>query len=158
MQQIEFDILENLPPRVPSEQAQVVVKESAAPIRAGATAASSKTAVVAFVRDSLSSINRTCSAVSDSVVWYFCSVVDSFVHDCRMFVRVSSAPAPVTAVNAVVPGGKPRPTAQRNALAVVDWLRQPIGPPRVLRRNASPPARWHGEAANTKRQKVANHR
>ena len=158
MQQIEFDILENLPPRVPSEQAQVAVKESAAPVTAGATAAPSKTAVVVFLRDSLSSIGRACSVASDSVVWYFRSVVDSFVHDCRMFVRVSPAPVPVTGVNAAVPGGKPRPAAQRNALAVVDWLRQPIGPPRVLRRNATPPARWHGEGANTKRQKVANHR
>jgi hypothetical protein len=159
MQQIEFDILEELPPRVPSKHAQVALKESAVPVTDSATAAPSRTAGAAFVRDSLSSICRTWSAVSDSMTWYVRSVVDSFVHDCRMFVRVSSAPTPVTGVNAAVPGPKPRPAAQRNALAVVDWLRQPISPPRVLRRNSTtPPATWHGETANIKRQKVANHR
>ena len=161
MQQIEFDILENMPSRVPSKQAQIAIKESAAPAIEEATVSPSRTAVASFRQVSLPWIRQTWTTASNRITWYVRSVVDSFVHDCRMFFRVPLASTPVAGLNAAVPARaqNPRPNGHRNTLSVVDWLRQPISPPRVVRRNSTPhPASHYSATTDIKRPKVANNR
>jgi hypothetical protein len=105
---IEFDVLERMHPSAAQKQAL-------------------------YARNSMSSVKGMWSAVSGPVAVYFRSVVDSFVRDCRMMRRDSPAPTPVPEVSASVDSGngKPRSTAHRCTLALVQWLRQPMSLPRA---------------------------
>jgi len=145
--QIEFDILEKLHPRAAQKQAQIAVKEESTPAAAPAMPAPSRnywrkyrpsSTVVVSARNSMSSVKRMWSAVSEPIVEYVRSVVKSFVRDYRMLSRASLVPTPAAGVSASVDGnnGKPRATAHRNAIALVHWLRQPMRPPRVSSRGS----------------------
>jgi hypothetical protein len=84
----------------------------------------------------MSSVKGTWSAVSSPVVVYFRSVVDSFIRDCHLLRRDSPVRTPATQVSASVDGsnGKSKSTAHRCTLALVQWLRQPMSPPRASSR------------------------
>jgi len=145
--QIEFDIVEKLHPRAAQKQAQIALKEESTPAAALMMPAPSRnywrkyrpsSTVVVSARNSISSVNRMWSAVSEPIVEYVRSVAKSFVRDCRMSFRASLVPTPAAGVSASVDGnnGKPRATAHRNAIALVHWLRQPMRPPRVSSRGS----------------------
>jgi hypothetical protein len=139
---IEFDVLEKMHPSAAQKQAQTTVKEERTP---PAMPARSRTywrkyrlnsTMAVYARNSMSSVKGMWSAVSGPVVVYFRSVVDSFVRDCHMLRRNSPVPTPATEVSASVDGsnGKPRSTAHRCTLALVQWLRQPMSPLRASSR------------------------
>ena len=143
---IEFDALEKMHPRA-QKQAQTTAKEEqtsagapAMPVRSrkywGKYQLNSTMAV--YSRNLMSSVKGMCSAVSGPVVVYFRSVVDSFIRDCHLLRRDSPVRTPATEASASVDGsnGKPRSTVQRNAIALVHWLQQPMRPPRVSSRGS----------------------
>ena len=145
--QIEFDIVEKLHPRAAQKQAQIAVKGESTPAAAPAMPAPSRkywrkhrpsSTVVVSARNSMSSVKRMWSAVSEPSVDYVRSVVKSFVRDCRVLFRASLVLTPAAGVSASVDGsnGKPRSTVQRNAIALVHWLQQPMRPPRVSSRGS----------------------
>jgi type II secretory pathway predicted ATPase ExeA len=145
--QIEFDIVEKLHPRAAQKQAQIAVKEESTPAAAPVMPAPSRnywrkhrpsSTVVVSARNSISSAKRMWSAVSEPSVEYVRSVVKSFVRDCRVLFRASLVLTPAAGVSASVDGsnGKPRSTVQRNAIALVHWLQQPMRPPRVSSRGS----------------------
>lgn len=149
MQQIEFDILDEIRPRVSPQLPKVA--RNAVPAVAATFAKywrsyCSMTVVAHFARYSLSSTKRAYSAGSENLARYLRGVVYSFVRDCRMFVRFSAGRTPALGVSAAVDTCQPKPAsgAHSNALAVVNWLRQPIGPPRGGGRSASPRPVSHG--------------
>ena len=142
--QIEFDILEKLHPLATQSQAQIAVKEKTTSAAAPSVGAASRkywpkyrlsSTMVVYAQNSASSVKRVWSAVSRPIGEYVCSVVKSFVRDCRTL-RASPAPARATGVSASVDAnsGKLKSTAHRNAIAVVRWLQQPMSPPRVSSR------------------------
>ena len=144
--QIEFDILEKLHPRAAHKQAQIAVKEESTPAAAPAMRAPSRkywrkhrpSSTVGSARNSMSSVKRMWSAASEPSVEYVRSVVKSFVRDCRVLFRASLVLTPAAGVSASLDGsnGKPRSTVQRNAIALVHWLQQPMRPPRVSSRGS----------------------
>jgi len=145
--QIEFDIVEKLHSRAAQKQAQIAVKGESTPAAAPAMPAPSRkywrkhrpsSTVVVSARNSMSSVKRMWSAVSEPSVEYVRSVVKSFVRDCRVLFRASLVLTPAAGVSASVDGsnGKPRSTVQRNAIALVHWLQQPMRPPRVSSRGS----------------------
>ena len=142
---IEFDVLEKMEPSSAQKQAQTTVKEERTPAAAPAMPAGSRkywrkyrlnSTMAVYARDSMSSVKGMWSAVSGPFVVYFRSVVDSFVRDWHKWRRDSPVPTPATEVSASVDGsnGKPRSTAHRCTLALVQWLRQPMSPPRASSR------------------------
>jgi len=154
MQQIEFDILDEIRPRA-SRQLPEVVRNAAPAVAATFTkywrSYCTMTVVANFVRQSLPSVKRACSAGSKSLARYIREVVDSFVRDCRIFVGFTAERTPALGVSAAVDccQRKPAPGAHSNAHALVHWLRQPIGPPRVGGRNASSGPVSHGREPST---------
>jgi len=141
---IEFDVLEKMHPRA-QKQAQTTAKEEqtsagapAMPVRSrkhwGKYQLNSTMAV--YARNSMSSVKGMWSAVSGPVVVYFRSVVDSFIRDFHLLRRDSPVRTPATEVSASVDGsnGKSRSTAHRCTFALVQWLRQPMSPPRASSR------------------------
>ena len=145
--QSEFDIVEKLLARAAHKQAQSAVNEELPPASAAAMPAPSRkywskyrlSSTVRYARHSICSVKRMSSAVSRPIVEYVRSVVDSFVRDyetlarnCRMLFRVSPGSTPATGLSPSVDRSnrKPRPTAH----SVVQWLRQPMRPPRVSSR------------------------
>ena len=159
---IEFDVLEKMRPSTAQKQAQTTAKEErtsagapAMPVRSrkywGKHRLNSTMAVYAL--NSMSSVKGMCSAVSGPVVVYFRSVVDSFIRDCHLLRQDSPVRTPATEVSASVGGsnGKARSTAHHCTLALVQWLRQPMSPPRAAsrarRRHVS--ASGDNEAAET---------
>ena len=141
---IEFDVLEKMHPRA-QKQAQTTAKEEQTsagapvmPVRSrkywGKHQLNSTMAV--YARNSMSSVKGMWSAVSGPVVVYFRSVVDSFIRDFHLLRRDSPVRTPATEVSASVDGsnGKSRSTAHRCTLALVQWLRQPMSPPRASSR------------------------
>ena len=148
--QIEFDILEKLHPRAPHNQAQFAVKEEPTPALAPAMSAPSRkhwskyglSSKVVYALNSICSVKRMWSAVSGPMVEYVRSLVDSFVwdyhtlaRDCRMLFRVSPVPTPATGLSAPVDRSnrKPRFTAH----LLVQWLQQPMRPPRGSSRGSA---------------------
>jgi hypothetical protein len=138
----EFDVLEKMHPSAARKQAQTTVKEERPPAAAPAMPARSRkywrkyrlnSTTAVYARNSMSSVEGMWLAVSGPVAVYFRSVVDSFVRDCHMMHRDSPAPTPAAEVSASVDGGngKPRSTAHRCTLALVQWLRQPMSLPRA---------------------------
>jgi hypothetical protein len=159
---IQFDVLEKIHPSAAQKQAQTAVKKERTPAAAPAMPARFRkywrkyrlnSTMAVHARNSMSSVKGTWSAVSGPVVMYFRSVVDSFVRDCHMLRRDSPVPTPATEVSASVDGsnGKPRSTAHRYTLALVQWLRQPMSPPRASSRARRRPvsASSDHEAAET---------
>jgi len=152
--QIEFDILEKLHPRAAQKQARFAVKEEPTPASAPAMPAPSRrywikyrlSSTVVYARNSMCSVKRMWSAVSGPIVEHVRSLVDSFVRDChtlardhRMLFRVSPAPTPATGLSASADSSnrRPRSTAHHSALALVQWLRQPMRPPRASSRGSA---------------------
>ena len=158
---IEFDVLEKMHPRA-QKQAQTTAKEERTSAGAPAMPVRSRkywgnyqlnSTMAVYARNSMSSVKGMWSAVSGPVVVYFRSVVDSFIRDFRLLRRDSPVRTPATEVSASVDGsnGKSRSTAHRCKLALVQWLRQPMSPPRASsrarRRHVS--ASGDNEAAET---------
>ena len=158
---IEFDVLEKMHPRA-QKQAQTTAKEERTSAGAPAMPVRSRkywgnyqlnSTMAVYARNSMSSVKGMWSAVSGPVVVYFRSVVDSFIRDFRLLRRDSPVRTPATEVSASVDGsnGKSRSTAYRCTLALVQWLRQPMSPPRASsrarRRHVS--ASGDNEAAET---------
>jgi type II secretory pathway predicted ATPase ExeA len=148
--QIEFDILEKLHPRAAHKQAQFAVKEEPTRASAPAIPAPSRkhwskyrlSSTVVYARNSICSVKRMWSAVTGPKVEYVRSLVDSFVRDyhtlardCRMLFRVSPVPTPATGLSAPVDRSnrKPRFTAH----PLVQWLQQPMRPPRASNRGSA---------------------
>jgi general secretion pathway protein A len=148
--QIEFDILEKLHPRGAHKQAQFAVKEEPTRASAPAIPAPSRkywskyrlSSTVEYARHSICSVKRMWSAVIGPKVEYVRSLVDSFVRDyhtlardCRMLFRVSPVPTPATGLSAPVDRSnrKPRFTAH----PLVQWLQQPMRPPRASNRGSA---------------------
>ena len=141
---IEFDVLEKMHPRA-QKQAQTTAKEERTSAGAPAMPVRSRkywgnyqlnSTMAVYARNSMSSVKGMWSAVSGPVVVYFRSVVDSFIRDFRLLRRDSPVRTPATEVSASVDGsnGKSRSTAHRCTLALVQWLRQPMRPPRASSR------------------------
>ena len=148
--QIEFDILEKLHPRAAHKQAQFAAKEESTPASAPAMPAPSRkywskyrlSSTVVYARDSICSVKRMWSAVSGPIVENVRSLMDSLVkdyltlaQDCRMLFRVSPASTPATGLSPSVDRSnrKPRSTAH----PLVQWLRQPMRPPRAWSRGSA---------------------
>jgi len=148
--QIEFDILEKLHPRAAHKQAQFAAKEESTPASAPAMPAPSRkywskyrlSSTVVYARNSICSVKRMWSAVSGPIVENVRSLVDSLVkdyltlaRDCRMLFRVSPASTPATGLSPSVDRSnrKPRSTAH----PLVQWLRQPMRPPRAWSRGSA---------------------
>ena len=148
--QIEFDILEKLHPRAAHKQAQFAAKEESTPASAPAMPAPSQkywskyrlSSTVVYARDSICSVKRMWSAVSGPIVENVRSLMDSLVkdyltlaQDCRMLFRVSPASTPATGLSPSVDRSnrKPRSTAH----PLVQWLRQPMRPPRAWSRGSA---------------------
>ena len=148
--QIEFDILEKLHPRAAHKQAQFAVKEEPTRASAPAMPAPSRkhwskyrlSSTVVYARNSICSVKRMWSALTGPKVEYVRSLVDSFVRDyhtlardCRMLFRVSPVPTPATGLSAPVDRSnrKPRFTAH----LLVQWLQQPMRPPRASSRGSA---------------------
>ncbi len=73
------------------------------------------------------SVGRTWHTVTDPVVSYARSVAQSFVHDCRLFLRSLSVPSPALEHGSSAGGGDEKSPVLRDILApIVNWLRQPI--------------------------------
>jgi general secretion pathway protein A len=132
MEQIEFDTLDEIRPRV-SPQLPKMARNAA---------------VATFAKYWRSYCSMTVIAHfagyfgSKSLARYVREVFDSFVRDCRMFIRSTAEKTPTLGVSAAVDTWQRKPASgtHSNALAVVNWLRQPIGPPR----SASPRPVSHG--------------
>ena len=148
MTQIEFDILDKMHRSAAQKQAQSTVDEEPTRAVAPATPAPSRrywrkyrlTSTMAMcARNSMSSVKRMLSAASGPVVEYVRSVVDSFVRNCHMLGRDSPVPTPATGVIASVGGsnGTLRSTAHHSALALVQWLREPMRPRRTSSRGSA---------------------
>lgn len=146
--QIEFDILEKIDPSAVQKQAHSTVDEEATPAVTPTTPAPSRrywhkyrlsSTLAVCARNSMSSVKRMWSAVSGPVVGYVLSVVDSFVRDCHMLGGDSRMPTPATGVSTSVGGsnGKLRSTAHHSALALVQWLREPMSPRRTSSRDSA---------------------
>ena len=148
--QIEFDILEKLHPRAAHKQAQFAAKEESTPASAPAMPAPSRkywskyrlSSTVVYARNSICSVKRMWSAVSGPIVENVRSLMDSLVkdyltlaQDCRMLFRVSPASTPATGLSPSVDRSnrKPRSTAH----PLVQWLRQPMRPPRAWSRGSA---------------------
>ena len=148
--QIEFDILEKLHPRAAHKQAQFAVNEEPTRASAPAIPAPSRkhwskyrlSSTVVYARNSICSVKRMWSAVTGPKVEYFRSLVDSFVRDyhtlardCRMLFRVSPVATPAAGLSAPVDRSnrKPRFTAH----PLVQWLQQPMRPPRASNRGSA---------------------
>jgi hypothetical protein len=146
MTQIEFDILEKMHRSAAQKQAQSTVDEEPTRAVAPATPAPSRrywrkyrlsSTMVVHARNSMSSVKQMWSAVSGPVVEYV-RLVDSFVRDCHTLGRDSPVPTPATGVIASVGGsnGTLRSTAHHSALALVQWLREPMRPRRASSRGS----------------------
>ena len=148
--QIEFDILEKLHPRAAHKQAQFAVKEEPTRASAPAIPAPSRkhwskyrlSSTVVYARNSICSVKRMWSAVTGPKVEYVRSLVDSFVRDyhtlardCRMLFRVSPVPTPATGLSA--PVDRSNRKARFTAHLLVQWLQQPMRPPRASNRGSA---------------------
>jgi len=140
-----FDFLGKMPPSATQKQAQTTVKEERTPAGAPAMQVRSRkywgehrlnSTIAVYARNSMSSVKGMWSAVSGPVVLYFRSVVDSFIRDCHLWRRDSPVRTPATGVSASLDGSnrKSWSTAHRYTLALVQWLRQPMRPPRASSR------------------------
>jgi len=135
--QSEFDILEKLLARAAHKQAQSAVKEELPSASAAAMPAPSRKYWSKYRLSS--SVKRMWPAVSRPIVEYVRSVVDSFVRDyetlardCRMLFRVSPGSTPATGLSPSVDHRNRKPRSIAHSL--VQWLRQPMRPPRVSSR------------------------
>ena len=133
------DILGKLHTRAAHKQAQFATKEELTPASAPAVSALSRkylskyrlSSTAVYARTSICSVKRTWSTVCGPIVEYFRSLVDSFVRDyrtlardCRKLFRVSPASTPAT-------GNRSKTTPWSTAHPLVQWLRQPMRPPRA---------------------------